>query len=256
MRFILFATLLISSLFNVLLGYSKISYDPYINTEGWKRVYIASYPRSGNHWLRYLIEEATGILTSSVYMDNKATDIYHDQLSKKWGGYYTKGGYEKNRKAPSLSESAFIKTHFPAHKATVFDTEAYTLALRLIRNPIDSIHSYFVYAHKPKKKWDSFLKNELKKWRKFHEYWDTQDRTQSITYESMIENPLSHLNAILLEQPLKDLQRAIKKYPPKDQPYKHLSHYSRKQKALVLLEVGDLLEKYGYEDLIELLQKP
>lgn len=41
-----------------------------VQTKNWQhRVYLASYPRSGNHWLRYLIEEAKGIATSSVYQD-------------------------------------------------------------------------------------------------------------------------------------------------------------------------------------------
>ena len=32
-----------------------------LHANDWKRVYLASFPRSGNHWTRFLIEEATGI---------------------------------------------------------------------------------------------------------------------------------------------------------------------------------------------------
>ncbi|XP_055708811.1 WSCD family member AAEL009094-like [Phlebotomus papatasi] len=34
-----------------------------------KPVALASFPGSGNTWLRYLLQQATGILTGSVYLD-------------------------------------------------------------------------------------------------------------------------------------------------------------------------------------------
>ena len=34
-------------------------------------VALASFPGSGNTWLRYLLQQATGILTGSIYMDKE-----------------------------------------------------------------------------------------------------------------------------------------------------------------------------------------
>ena len=34
-------------------------------------VALASFPGSGNTWLRYLLQQATGIVTGSIYMDNE-----------------------------------------------------------------------------------------------------------------------------------------------------------------------------------------
>ena len=35
---------------------------------------LSSYPRSGNTWVRYLIEEYTGYYTGSIYNDN---NLFH-----------------------------------------------------------------------------------------------------------------------------------------------------------------------------------
>ncbi|XP_018021355.1 WSC domain-containing protein 1, partial [Hyalella azteca] len=39
------------------------------------RVYLISFPRSGNTWTRYLVEGATGIFTGSVYVDQKLYNL-------------------------------------------------------------------------------------------------------------------------------------------------------------------------------------
>src|SRR5690348_10906431 len=89
--------------------------------EDWsKRVYLATYPRSGNHWVRYLIEEITHIATSSVYCDGDA-DKSHLGKPFPWGGYCPKYGYEGKCRYPTPDDIVVVKTHFPAVPAQEFD---------------------------------------------------------------------------------------------------------------------------------------
>ena len=51
------------------------------------RIALASFPGSGNTWLRYLLQQASGILTGSVYNDQNFKDgifpgMYINSLSK------------------------------------------------------------------------------------------------------------------------------------------------------------------------------
>lgn len=70
-------------------------------TQDWRRAYLATYPRSGNHWTRYLIEEASGIATSSIYVDRIPQ---HLKRKFPWGGYCPHRGYEGNRRYPKKSD--------------------------------------------------------------------------------------------------------------------------------------------------------
>ncbi len=82
------------------------------------RVYLATYPRSGNHWMRYLIEEATHIATSSCYQD---PDPQHMATVFPWGGYCCEHGYEGQSSYATEQETVVIKTHFPAIGISPFD---------------------------------------------------------------------------------------------------------------------------------------
>ncbi len=106
------------------------------------RVYLATYPRSGSHWMRYLIEEATGIATSSAYID---PDPRHLETVFPWGGYCCDGGYEGHCRYPMMGEIAIVKTHFPDTYISGFEKLPYSLAVRIIRHPIDSFYSLYLW---------------------------------------------------------------------------------------------------------------
>jgi hypothetical protein len=64
--------------------------------ETWNRVYLVSHPRSGNHWVRFLIEEATHIATSSIYRDSALSGgVSQPHISEvfPWGGYCADHGF-------------------------------------------------------------------------------------------------------------------------------------------------------------------
>ncbi|KAL7647712.1 UNVERIFIED_CONTAM: hypothetical protein RMT77_001321 [Armadillidium vulgare] len=83
--------------------------------------YLVSYPRSGNTWVRYLIEGATGLFTGSVYNSKKQIKM----------GFVGESEFHRN------GTVIIIKTHdFPAqfkHGIQVSNNEIPIVLL--IRNP-------------------------------------------------------------------------------------------------------------------------
>ena len=229
--------------------------NPFVETaKNWKqRVYLATYPRSGNHWMRYLIEEATGIATSSTYIDR---DPQHLGELFPWGGFCCKGGYEGECRYPGEGEIAVVKTHFPALRATRFDKLPFTRAVRMIRHPIDSFYSYYSYKNSyqnqpvefmlPREKLNEYILS----WRKFQEHWDVEENVLTVRYEDFYRAPVSYLAKILEHMGYQvdptDVDRAVAKYPPVGGLLKNLSHFTEKDLRLVEAELGGLMQRYGY----------
>lgn len=84
-------------------------------------VALVSYPGSGNTWLRYLLQQATGILTGSIYMDY---------------GLRVHGFPAENVTDGSV---LVVKTH-----AVPTESDKFKSAILLIRNPRDAI--LFMFA--------------------------------------------------------------------------------------------------------------
>ncbi len=112
----------------------------------WNKVYLVSFPRSGNHWVRFLVEEATHIATSSVYRDS---DFPHLQNIFPWGGYCTDHGYDGLCRYPTKEDPVLLKTHYPFFSKIVDPNRKY--AICLIRHPIDVFWSFYVYKKSGKK---------------------------------------------------------------------------------------------------------
>ena len=96
---------------------------------------LASFPRSGNSWLRSLVEGMTGFGTSSMYCDR------HLMAKFRW---------ECER-----SNRFLMKLHYP-HKLDTLEAleesetrwirwQKYEKCIYLVRNPYDSLLSYFMY---------------------------------------------------------------------------------------------------------------
>ena len=103
--------------------------------EKWQRIYLTTPCRSGNHWMRYLVEEAAHIATGAVYRDK--TPLHMDKIFP-WGGYCCKHGYEGLCRYPNKSDIVLIKTHYPDCPETPFDRLPYKWAIRIVRHPVDS----------------------------------------------------------------------------------------------------------------------
>lgn len=229
----------------------------------WERVYLASFPRSGNHWVRYLIEEATGIATGSAYLDKGG--IFHDDPIADhvlhyfpWGGYCMDHGYCGNCRYPNEDEPIVIKTHNPTFVPHGdVDLLPFQRAVCLIRHPVDTFYSYHLYDYWLKddgtrrKVPDETFKTILVTWKRFYEFWEKQEKVVFIRYEDLFREPEKNLALILqtIGYPFseEDLSRAVKKYPPRGGINRYTHCFSQDQKAHIAQEFEELLDRYGYE---------
>lgn len=161
------------------------------------RVALASFPRSGNTWLRVLLEDITGERTGSIYQDD---------------GIHSRG-----------SEGILIKTHSR-------DRFRYEKAVHLIRNPYDSLYSYYLYSTNSgatgNRTFEEFLPNAVETLRQHTEHWQKASYERLvIRYEDLSSNPAS-----ILEGCLKYLDR--------------VAELSDIQDAVERNEIGRMKEKY------------
>ncbi|MFI5342915.1 MAG: sulfotransferase domain-containing protein [Chlamydiales bacterium] len=222
-------------------------------SDEWTRIYLATYPRSGNHWVRYLIEEAAHIATGSVYPDR---DPPHLPDPFPWGGFSCDHGYKGNCRYPDIDDFVLIKTHFPGqkNKITEFDNLPYHLTIRIVRNPIDSFYSQYVKrsgGHPKNEKIPSKMVEEsIQLWQRFQQYWNKQKNVITIRYEDMLDNPTQELTKILQALQYKvteeDIARAIAKYPPEGDIFKHIEHFYQKDLRTISIKLNDLLNQFDY----------
>lgn len=218
----------------------------------WKRAYMASYPRSGNHWIRYLIEEASHIATGSVYCDKEPQHM--DKIFP-WGGYCCDHGYEGNCRYPNQDDLVLIKTHFPSQedKVTQFDRRPYQVTLRFVRHPVDSFYSR--YVRKPRGILQEIVPSErvkefIKSWIKFQKYWNKKENVITIRYEDILENPSVELKKILeildYEFTDEDIARAVAIHPPEGSILKHINKFTNEDLTLISEELGNFLTQFNY----------
>jgi hypothetical protein len=208
--------------------------------------------------LRYLIEEATGIATSSVYPDPGKGDVIKNHIHLKtpfaWGGYCAKNGYNGNCSYPTKNDIVIVKTHFPCHHKRPFDNAAYIKTIRLVRHPVDSFYSWYAFetnSNSPMKFVPTKrVKRYIKTWRRFQLYWNKQPKTVTFRYEYLLHKPVFMLDKILKKigysLPLSDIEHAVQQYPPRDEALKHLKNFKDKDLRLIASELGDLMTQFGY----------
>lgn len=220
--------------------------------EDWQRVYLATYPRSGNHWLRGLIEEATHIATSAVYIDK---DPIHLAKPFPWGGYAADHGYEGNCRYPDSGEIIVIKTHYPAKPLNKFDLQPSVKIIRVVRHPIDTFHSHFLHHPNYKMPQDGkipswFVKKSIADWQKFETFWNSQENVFTVRYEDLLSDIHYYfrevLSAIGYRLSEKEINRAINKFTPHEGGLKHLNDYHPEDLKLISKKLGRLMKKYDY----------
>jgi len=146
------------------------------------RVAIASYPRSGNTWVRHLLYSATGI--GSRYNRNPETGIPH-----RAGGIHLL----EDRSSP------FIKTHDR-------DAKDYDAAIHITRHPCAAIASYLDYMDNfkvPMSNRKEFIEVEAQGWATHSEFWRMTRECGilsdyiRINYEDLIEVPFTILRRVV-----------------------------------------------------------
>ncbi|RVE53976.1 hypothetical protein evm_001379 [Chilo suppressalis] len=158
-------------------------------------VALVSFPGSGNTWLRYLLQQATGIVTGSVYMDY---------------GLRVHGFPAENVTDGSV---LVVKTH----EAPPLDPNKFKSALLLIRNPRNAILADFNRVHKghigtapksafqrksynrDKSDWSYYVANQLTAWESLHRLWLTKfpGAVHVVFYETLISDTRNTLQGVL-----------------------------------------------------------
>ncbi|XP_058445632.1 WSCD family member AAEL009094 [Malaya genurostris] len=152
---------------------------------------LVSFPGSGNTWLRYLLQQATGILTGSVYKD--------------YG--LLKSGFPAENVANS--SVLVIKTHEWGPNAWA----PYGKAILLIRDPKKAILAEFNrqsgghvgfaspdrYRRTKGRYWTQFVKNKLWAWEQTNLSWakNFTGEVKLVFYDELVENVEGTLRSIL-----------------------------------------------------------
>lgn len=217
------------------------------------RVYLAIYPLSGDHWMRYLIEEATHIATSSCYRD---PDPQHLPNVFPWGGFCCNHGYEGFSNYPVDGDPVLIKTHFPMLHISGFENLPYIKTVRIIRHPVDTFYSFYCwvqayYGKDPENLVPrDFLERSIASWIAFQRYWDQAENVLTIRYEDLYNASASQLKLVLgtigYQVTEEDIQRAVEKHPPTGGLYKSYEHFTDEDIAFIQEKLGDLLNQYNY----------
>ena len=156
------------------------------------KVALGSFPGSGNTWMRYLLQQLTGVLTGSIYTDWKL-------MSKDFpAGGITDG------------QVIAIKTH-ASYKKDKAKME-YDKVILLVRNPWEAAFSNFnrinsnnshtetVNSMLNQREVKIFCEGQLKHWRNFHLSWKKEfadsDRLLIVHYEELQSNLKSQLKKI------------------------------------------------------------
>lgn len=155
-----------------------------------ERVVLVSYPRSGNSFLRRLLEAYTGLVTGS---DSRSNRPLCASLLR--CGFRGEGIVD--------SSVWIVKSHFPERMGYLkFSSQRVIL---LVRNPWDAIESYFhmglTGTHdkalhdeelaKLTDIWNEFVPNEARVWHDFHKWWcrwifSTKLPVHIVRYEDLI----------------------------------------------------------------------
>jgi len=208
---------------------------------GKQRVALASFPRSGNTWLRYIVEEATGTQTGSIYQD---------------------------RVMPRGSEGIVIKTHD-------LDSYRYTHAFHLIRNPFDAIESYFHWrrdvAGQDSITWDQHIEESVAYWRAHTRHWiRAKYPVYRVRYEDLHKDVISQSRLLLLwlgydlsSEQLMTVAEASRlnsmreksselgsRFFRRGQVGEGMRQFTQEQKSFVVDTLRDLLVDCGYEELL------
>jgi hypothetical protein len=239
-------------------GVYRLKPSQYSNVDGWKRCYLATYPRSGTNWVRHLVQEATGVATGSVYAPERVNFTRQRAEPFDWGGYADLIGIRGTKRHASISDPILIMTHYPITALKKFDSSERRCVIRIVRNPIDALysHSQFKYRAKPKKlplssrKWKRFLRKHAVEWKEHLVYWDEQPGVHTFRYEDLMENPAPVLQQILTLIGAtfsdEDVTRACQAYPPQGSPSKHIEQYDQEDRRYLRETIGTELNRFNY----------
>ncbi|KAI4455122.1 hypothetical protein MML48_9g00016571 [Holotrichia oblita] len=191
-------------------------------------VALASFPGSGNTWLRYLLQQATGCASLCIPSINEKKFISDKQITFQSvvAGIYTGSVYK---------DYGLLKNGFPAesvingsvlvvktHEYGPLARKPFSKAILLVRAPAPAIQAEFNrqsgghigfaslerYKRNRGKYWQQFVNDKLTSWRQTNLDWlrNFTGPTHVIFYEQLVQNVENTVRTILdfLELPISD----------------------------------------------------
>eukprot|EP00048_Salpingoeca_helianthica_P001092 m.46514 g.46514 ORF g.46514 m.46514 type:complete len:358 (-) comp11140_c0_seq2:30-1103(-) len=248
------------------------------------RMVLATIPRSGNGWLRGLIEAAIGVGTLSVFPEEGAV---YDARTQAYGPDCGWLGDCALVHAPREGDPLIVKTHFPFttldNKADLMrrglsDAGAHVAYLFLpVRNVLDN-HEAWVRYNRQRHGNASFPVSTLREfaaaWAEHHDFWFSLGAPCfTYRYEDLVDNPLAILVRMLKTSGLwaryalseTDLLRVssvprLQSYRRKqtgaqtrhrDDVFNSFKKYAPEDIQWVLTQHRELLARFGYDQLYE-----
>lgn len=217
----------------------RIAFAVKFHVLGQKRVALASFPRSGNTWLRHLLETATGQQTGTIY--------------------------SREAKAGLIDQGVVVKTHMR-------DSYRYTRCIHLVRNPFDCIESLFFWSRdcsgRPGNDWNEFVRKQIVRWTGHSRHWlGVRYDVIRIRYEDLHADPVAGLGKVLewLGRPIDraavvaaveacGIEKLRQRSDGEKSPFyrrgeigRSFGSFTREQREHILACAGDLIQVFGYE---------
>ncbi|MBZ0172867.1 MAG: sulfotransferase domain-containing protein [Phycisphaerales bacterium] len=204
-------------------------------------IWLASYPKSGNTWMRSLLEAATGEQLGSKY---------NDKVMRR------------------EREGIAIKTHGS-------DSFAYTDAIHIVRNPFDAIWSFYKWSNEFRGQhveWERFCPSAATQWDRHTRHWlSVGVPTVFLSFEDLRAEPVRELSRVIefLGRDVSDerLAEAVEacgidklrkanadaagKFFRGGSIGKGLEHFDAPARELVLRVTGETMRRVGYGELAD-----
>ena len=220
-------------------GFERTMYAFKLKVLGEERVALASYPRSGNTWLRILLESATELRCGTIYREEGIMSRPDRGLA--------------------------IKTH-------QCDSYKYSRAIHLVRHPLDVLDSYYrwkrEYARQRTASWERFAARGTSQWVRHTERWlAVRYDVFLLRYEDLYRDPEEGLTRLLVwlgceaeggvvRKAVEEstIDRIRQRVPEREGRLffrrggtgRSLGHYSPELLALIRERAGGTMERLGY----------
>lgn len=145
-------------------------------------VLLASFPKSGNTWFRFVVGNVLSQLTSQELVDFHSISKYSPEI---------RGGRHLSDAVFTEGCPTFLKTHF--YKTRCFASYP---AVVLFRDPVKSLFSYYQYMAgehgRTYRNFAHFIRSPrvgVDSWLLFHRSWLTDSQAVFISYEELVSRP-------------------------------------------------------------------
>eukprot|EP00049_Salpingoeca_infusionum_P010630 m.183781 g.183781 ORF g.183781 m.183781 type:complete len:375 (+) comp14697_c0_seq8:90-1214(+) len=186
-----------------------------VTVNGIDRIVLASIPRSGNGWMRGLLEASTGVATESVFPE------FNSSFHERSDAHGAECGWLGNCSLVHSSHGSMpvvVKTHFPFTTQKqrdelllnrTSDAGAMTRLLIPARHPLENHEAWVRYVSEKVKFAEvqpfQEFKDFVQQWALFHDYWFSLGIPMTVyRYEDLVLDPSATLKEVLVSTSLWD----------------------------------------------------